>query len=456
MIRTLLRISLINLRRDRVVQAMTFVLPIVFFSIFAAVFGRQGGGVTERIRVAVVDEDRSEASGRLVKALREEAGLRVRTEARGPGSPPDAPALPIDRARAEEMVKNGDVPVAVVLPAGWGASAGGFDAQGPAVELLSDSSDPIAPQVVSGLLQRAGMTAAPERFARQGIAQFERYGGELTARQRRAVDSWLSRSEQPIGPVPDSAAGDSGFAGLPGDSTLAGLLGGSGRAAAGDSNRAAAGTVRVKMVDVLGRSKANPAVAFYAAGIAVMFLLFMASGAGGTLLDEVESGTLERLLTSNLNMGRLLAGKWLFITFFGILQVTVMFAWGALAFRLDLLRHLPGFFVMTGATAAAAAGLGLVLATLCRSRAQLSGIATILILSMSALGGSMFPRFLMSEGMQRIGLFTFNAWALDGYTKVFWREAPVQDLWPQLALLAGMTLVFLTIARWLARRWETI
>ena len=56
-------------------------------------------------------------------------------------------------------------------------------------------------------------------------------------------------------------------------------------------------------------------------------------------------------------------------------------------------------------------GFGLVLATACRSRAQLSGVSTIVILSMSALGGSMFPRFMMSETLQRVGLVTFNAWA---------------------------------------------
>ena len=37
----------------------------------------------------------------------------------------------------------------------------------------------------------------------------------------------------------------------------------------------------------------------------------------------------------------------------------------------------------------------------------------------------MFPRFLMSETMQKFGLLTFNGWALDGYLKVFWRDAPL-------------------------------
>ena len=124
-----------------------------------------------------------------------------------------------------------------------------------------------------------------------------------------------------------------------------------------------------------------------------------------------------------MGLTRLLAGKWIFLALGGILQLTVMFAWGSLVFGLPLFSHLPGFFVMTIVTAGAAAALGLVLATLARSREQLSGFSTILVLTMSALGGSMFPRFLMSESMQKVGLLTFNAWALDGYLKVFWRDA---------------------------------
>jgi ABC-2 type transport system permease protein len=123
-------------------------------------------------------------------------------------------------------------------------------------------------------------------------------------------------------------------------------------------------------------------------------------------------------------------------------------------FGLPLFSHLPGFFLMTVVTAAAGAALALVLATLAKSRAQLSGFSTILILTMSALGGSMFPRFLMSDAMQRAGLLTFNAWALDGYLKVFWRNAPLWQLWPQVAVLVGLTAAFLAGARVFAKRWE--
>jgi ABC-2 type transport system permease protein len=68
----------------------------------------------------------------------------------------------------------------------------------------------------------------------------------------------------------------------------------------------------------------------------------------------------------------------------------------------------------------------------------------------------MFPRIFMTPAMQKAGLITFNAWALDGYVKVFWRDAPLLDLWPQVAVLAGFLVFFLTVARLFARRWERV
>jgi len=442
MILTLLRVALINLRRDRVVQAMAFLLPIVFFSIFAVVFGSQGRDTTSRVRVALVDEDGSPGSARLVAALGKETGLRVRTTAPPVGAPPKSPQLPLDRMRALALVRDGDLPVAIVIPRGYGAGFGRFDSTGAVIQLLADKSDPVAPQIVAGLLQKVAMTAAPDLMARQGLGLFEKYGGPLTAQQRQAMENW-SRVMN----------GGASREGAPAESTRGARPS---TPPAPEPPSQVGSAFQVRIVDVLGEKKANPIVAFYAAGIAVMFLLFSASGAGGSLLDEVESGTLERLLTSNASMGTVLAGKWLYITLFGVFQITVMFIWGMLAFKLDLLHHVPGFLVMTFFTAAAAAGFGLVLATLCKSRQQLGGLSTILILTQSALGGSMFPRFLMPESVRRIGNFTFNAHALDGYQAVFWRDAPVTALWPQVGVLAGLTVVFLIIARLLARRWETI
>jgi hypothetical protein len=50
----------------------------------------------------------------------------------------------------------------------------------------------------------------------------------------------------------------------------------------------------------------------------------------------------------------------------------------------------------------------------------------------------MFPRFLMPETMQKAGLLTINVWAIDGFTKVFWRDEPLSHLWPQVLVAAAM------------------
>jgi len=216
--------------------------------------------------------------------------------------------------------------------------------------------------------------------------------------------------------------------------------------------------VPAQVFDVAGpeRRDSRRMIAYYAAAIAAMFLLFSSSSGGGTLLDEQDSSTLERLLNTGLGMTRVLAGKWLHIMLLGVLQVTVMFTWGMIVFHLDLIHHLAGFAIMTVCSAAAAAAFGLLLASACRTRQQLQGISTIVILSMSAVGGSMAPRFIMSPAMQKAGVFTFNAWALEGYLKVFWYEKPIASLAPQVGVLLGLTAIFLILTRWLARRWESV
>jgi ABC-2 type transport system permease protein len=211
---------------------------------------------------------------------------------------------------------------------------------------------------------------------------------------------------------------------------------------------------KIEIINVIGQDKSNPIISVYAAGIAVMFLLFGASSGGGVLLEERENQTLERLLATQMTMDQLLLGKWFYLTLLGCVQVTVMFLWAQLVFGLDLMGHLDGFAMMTVATSAAAASFGLFLATLCRTRGQLGGLSVVAVLTMSALGGSMVPRYVMSESLREAGLWTFNAWALDGYDKVFWRELPPNELGPQLAVLMGTAFLLLAAARLLAIRWE--
>jgi ABC-2 type transport system permease protein len=290
--------------------------------------------------------------------------------------------------------------------------------------LLEDSSDLVAPQVVSGLLQKIAMTSLPDVMAEQGSKYIDQFAGGLTREQRNRIEQSLAylRKQQ------DATASASGN--------------GSG------------GIVAVSSRAVVGQNKNNPMVSFYAAAIGVMFLLFTASGAAGALLDEAESGTLDRVLSSRVTMTTLMLGKLTFNSLLAFSQLLLMFLWGWAVFRLDFWSHIPGFIVMGVSSAVAVAAFGILLASICRTRAQLGALSTLVILVMSSIGGSMFPRFLMPQTMQKAGLLTINAWAIDGFTKIFWRDEPVSHLWPQLLVLLAIAVVLFGIARRVARRWE--
>jgi ABC-2 type transport system permease protein len=401
MIWTVVRVGLLRLWHGRVELLLNFVVPIAFFTIFAFIFDEQIGlGKSPRVNVALVDEDGTDLSRKLLAALAGQATLRIYS----PSGRDDGPATFPTSGPARELVLRGGLPLAVVVPRGWTASFLGTGEEAAPIQILADSSDPVATQVVTALVRQAA-------------------GGILAEQARRQIQAALSLSPAPVG-----------------SSAMARFT----------------RPVGIEVVDLLAAGKASPVVSMYAAGIAVMFLLFGATGGAGSLLEEEESQTLERLMCSGLGMTRLLAGKWLLLTIVGILQVTFMFAWAQLAFGVDLLGRLPGFAVMTVATAGAASSFALALAAACRTRVQLNAVTIILVLSMSALGGSMVPRYVMSETMRELGKVTFNAWALDGYTKVLWRGLPVRALLPEVAVLVAAALVFLVLARRLARRWESV
>jgi ABC-2 type transport system permease protein len=410
------------------------VLPLAFFSIFATIFGRSGGG-TPTVKLIVVDQDHSQASRALVKGLTNESSLVVMTKPEAKSKNAPAPA-DYTAATAEAAVKAGDAPVALIIPEGFGQHpiAFGPDSGGSTLELLNDQSDAIAPQIVVGLLQKAAITSMPSTMADEGMKYADKYVGGFTPAQKAKVDEGLKALRE---------AEADGKAGA-----------GSGSSGNGSSENAGAGIVAVNERAVVGENKKSPMISFYAAAIGVMFLMFTASGSAGALLDEAESGTLERVLSTRVTMTSLLAGKLVFNTGLAFVQLVAMFLWGWAVFKLDFFSHLPGFAVMGLCTAFAVAAFGMLLASLCHTRAQLGALSTLVILIMSSVGGSMFPRFLMPESLQKAGLLTINAWAIDGFTKVFWRDLPVTDLWPQVAVLLGVGVVLFVVARRVARRWE--
>lgn len=427
MILAVVRAAWAMLRRDRAALALTFVVPVVFFSVFALIFGGQRSAATRKVKLIAVDEDGSDRSRRFLEQLATEPAFDL-VRAPEPGGDSPTPA-PYDRATAEAAVRGGEASVALVVPRGFGRARFAFGPDDPAAPrpklvLLVDSSDPIAGEMTEGLLQKALFTGQGDLFLEGGIEALDRVA-VFTPEQRRLFESLVEqvRSE------PVAAAAEGGGAAVP---------------------------FELEKIDLLGESKGNPLVAFYAAGLGVMFLLFSAAGAGGALIEERESGTLDRLLATRITMGELLAGKLAHLATLGVVQLAVMFVWGWLVFGLELPGHVLRFLAMAVPTALACSAFGLVLAAVCRTRKQLVAASNLLILTISALGGSMFPRFLMPEGLKKASLVFFNSWALEGFLDVFWREEGLAALLPEIAVLLLWTVALYALARRVARQWEVV
>jgi ABC-2 type transport system permease protein len=163
------------------------------------------------------------------------------------------------------------------------------------------------------------------------------------------------------------------------------------------------------------------------AGTSVMMLLFSVAGIGGSLLDERQDGMLKKLLCSPIPTDYILIGKLVFANIISIIQLIIMFVYAWLIFDLDIMHHLPSLVLMIFAIAFACSGFGVVLASYAKSRLQVQGFSTIIVLVMSGIGGSMIPVFAMPDIVQKIAVFSVNYWGIQGIYDIFWKLVPLTD-----------------------------
>ena len=163
------------------------------------------------------------------------------------------------------------------------------------------------------------------------------------------------------------------------------------------------------------------------AGTAVMMLLFSVVGIGMGLLDEKQEGTLKRLLYSPMNPLHILFGKMIAANIISILQLVVMFLFTKFAFGLDINQHFVSLIITIVATAFACSAFGVLLAAVAKNRQQVQGLSTLIILVMSAIGGSMIPLFFMPTVMQKLAVISVNYWSIQSFYDVFWRNLSFTD-----------------------------
>jgi ABC-2 type transport system permease protein len=410
MSRAVFRAMLLGLVRDRAALAMSFLLPALFFLIFAAIFSGATGEQL-RLKVAIANELQNEVSNRLVRAIQSDPALASVGEE----------SLTADQVR--DWVRRGTADVGMIIRSDGEPldSLGGF---GPApIIIVSDPVRGVAVPMLKGQVQKAYFAALPDVALGSVMDLIEDQFIELSEDQRADLESGLDELRE------ESEAGTAtgwGFDDLFGDESVA------------------------------GQSAAENHVAYYAGAVAILFLLFSAVHGAISLLEERDSGILDRILAGPGSMSALVNGKFIFLVAQGFVQVGVIFVIAWLLHGVDLPGHILPWSVTTLLASAAAAALALVIAAACQTKRQAQTLSNVAILVVSALGGSMVPRFFMPQFVQDLGWLTPNTWALEAYTATFWRDEPVDALLLPWTMLAGAAIVGLWLARRAARRLEIL
>jgi ABC-2 type transport system permease protein len=193
---------------------------------------------------------------------------------------------------------------------------------------------------------------------------------------------------------------------------------------------------------------------YYAIAFGVMFTLLSATHGAGGLLEELERGTINRLLSAPLSPAGLLVGKFLGLWVMAIFQLGGFVIASSVFYRVDWGEPV-GVLVTVLATAAAAGGFGAIIAGIASSPEQVNVLGLVFVLVMSLLGGSMYPIDALPELAQQLSRLTYNRWSIEAF-QLLSTGLNASAIWLDVIVLSGMALVGLIFgAQRLSRRFGT-
>jgi len=196
----------------------------------------------------------------------------------------------------------------------------------------------------------------------------------------------------------------------------------------------------------------DPTVTYYIGATAILFLLFSAMQGAAISIDERRNGISDRLMVGPSGAFGMLSGKFVFLSVIGFFQAAIICAVAAIFFDVPILSHLLPVGLACLGAAVLAAGLSLLVASFCDTQAQMNTVSTFAVLLLSAVGGSMVPRFMMPSWLQQIGIVTPNYWSIEAFYGILARGQSVIDLLPVWGVLFGGGFICLGLAAFVSHK----
>ncbi|HSK46696.1 MAG TPA: ABC transporter permease [Coriobacteriia bacterium] len=380
------RLNLLELMRDRTELVSVIVLPLLLTWVFGTAFGSQG--VERPLAIPVADLDSSAYSKAIVQEIA------------------DAKSFDVESAtepNARQMVRDGDSPIAIVIPEGFGSRLeAGRTSTIETVRYPASQNAQAAAQVVEGAAARVSANVAAANVVVEQFSQGAPAG--KFARAYATADAlW-----EPRPPVAVKLT-----------------------VATASSNRSA--------------ELEAPANTQYSLGFTVFFVFMTALGSAGGVLEDRELGTLRRVLSAPVRRAELLGGKVLGVAIVSAFEAAILVGFGTLVFGVPWGTEPLAVTAVLLSLVLAATGLGVMVSALVRTRSQMSAVAPILSTGLAMLGGCYWPVEITSPLMQTIAKFTPTGWAMVGLKDAVARGMGVEGVLVPVAVLLSFSAITLFI-----------
>jgi ABC-2 type transport system permease protein len=372
-------LNLQQLLRNPTEVVALVVLPLALTMVFGSTFANVEG---KPARVPFVDEDGTAYSAQVLELLEEEPSFAVES---------------MEREAAEQLVIDGEVSAAVIVPDGFAAAIKEGTAE---IQTLVDPASTSA-FAVTAVAQGIAVRMSGNAAAADAVTALPSSSREFEEVYQAADALW-----EPVPPV--SVEGQT----------------------------VVASAVRGESVQASGTTQSS-------AGFTVFFIMFATFGGAGAILEEREQGTLRRLLVTPSSRTTLITGKIVGIVITAVIQTLILTIAGAALFGVPWGEQWLANAAILFCYILAVTGLAVLVSTLVRSRDQFSGLAPIFSTGLAMLGGCFWPLDIVGPVMQTVAKATPTGWAMTGLTDVLARNQGLEAAWLPSVVLLGFAAVTL-------------
>ena len=391
--------------RGEVIQLL--LLPLLFIVVFSGALGAIGQGEEDtRLPLPVVDLDGGEAAQALIAGL--DAAGGVRTEL-------------YEYSEAQSMLDKNDIGRMLIIPADFtSGTAEGITVQ---LRLISHSDADI-------------QETEAVRLVVVGVASELSLERQILASLRQMGDMQANAPEE-----------DQVF-------TTERVL-----AQARNQIERAQTQPLIEVVQTIpsqeGEREEVPDLGLVAvSGIAVLFVFATAQVTARSIYDEKKVGSFRRLLAAPMSKASLLSGKMLPNIVVGMIQFTVIFAFGILGLNLlglssaSLGNNPLAVVLVCLIICLCSTAFGILLAAIARTENQIGGLSSLAVWGLGIVGGAFIPVFILDQFLGPVVKFIPQYWANRALSSLMLRGLGLADVALEIAVLLGFTAIFFLIGLW--------